>query len=94
MEQQSSAGHGLGATISGLAGLGLYLLMGFFYLSSGLVVPPPWLWLLWAIWIAGLYPLVTVFRRRRVWTPVVAVVAAVVWWFYLAAGGTFFNWTA
>ncbi|MFP3880877.1 MAG: hypothetical protein ACLFRT_08270 [Actinomycetota bacterium] len=68
--------------------------MGFFYLSSGLLVPSPWLILLWAIWIAGIYPLVTVFQRRMVLTLVVAVVAAMVWWIYLRVGGTFFGWTA
>ena len=94
MQQQSSAGHGLAATVSGVAGIGLYLLVGFFYVSSGLVVPPPWLILLWAIWIAGIYVLVAVFRRRRAWTPIVAVAAAVVWWVYLIVGGAAFGWTA
>lgn len=94
MQQQSRASHGLAVTISGIAGIGLYLLVGFFYLSSGLVVPPPWLILLWAIWVAGIYPLMTVFRRRRVSTPVVAVAAALVWWIYLTVGGTLFGWTA
>lgn len=94
MQQHSSAGNGLAVTISGFVGLGLYLLVGFFYLSSGLVVPQPWLILLWAIWIAGIYPLVTLFRRRRALTPVVAVAAAMVWWIYLTVGGTFFGWTA
>lgn len=82
------------ANISGLAGVGLYLVVGFFYLSSGLVVPSPWLILLWAIWIAGIYVLVTVFRKRRAWTPVVAVAAAAVWWMYVMIGGTFFGWAA
>lgn len=94
MQDQSSVSHGPMATISGFAGVGLYLLVGFFYLSSGLVVPPPWLLVLWAIWIAGIYALVTAFRKRRAWTPVVAVAAAAVWWTYLMIGGSFFGWTA
>ena len=67
-----------GATISGVIGIALNLVVGCFYLSSGLMVPGPWLFILWGIWLAGIYPLVSVFRRRRVWTPVVAVAAIVV----------------
>lgn len=69
----------------------LYLAMGFIYITSGLVVPSPWLFVLWAIWIAGLYLLVSIYRTRRVWTPAVAVGAAIVWWVYLTVGEAVFD---
>lgn len=93
MQQQTNPGPGAVATISGTAGIILYLVVGYFYLSSGLMVPGPWLFILWGIWLAGLYPLVTVFRRRRAWTPLVAVAAAVVWWLYLTIGEAVLGWT-
>ena len=79
---------------SGILGIVLYLATGFLYLAGGLVVPAPWLLLLWAIWVAGLYLLVIVFRSRRVWTPLVAVGAAVFWWLFLTIGENVFDWTA
>jgi hypothetical protein len=93
MQDGSPAGHSPAATISGIVGIGLYLVIGFFYLSSGLMVPGPWLFILWAIWLAGIYVLVVVFRRRRAWTPLVAVAAAGVWWIYLTVGEAVFGWT-
>ncbi|MGH8945101.1 MAG: hypothetical protein ACRDVL_03015 [Acidimicrobiia bacterium] len=80
--------------MSGVLGIGLYLAVGFVYLVSGLVVPPPWLVVLWMIWLVGLYPLVMVFRRRRVWTPLVPVAAAVFWALYLTIGEMLLGWTA
>lgn len=94
MDDASTAGKGLAATVSGIIGIALYVATGFFYLVSGLVVPAPWLFLLWAIWVAGIYVLVTVFRRARAWTPAVAVAAAVLWWLYVTIGGAFLDWTA
>lgn len=94
MQAESTRGTGTAATISGIIGIVLYAATGFVYLTSGLVVPVPWLPVLWAIWVAGLYVLVTFFRKRRVWTPLVAVGSAIVWWLFLTIGETFFDWTA
>jgi hypothetical protein len=93
MQDRSPASHSPAATISGIVGIGLYLLVGFLYLTSMLMVPFPWLFILWAIWLAGIYVLVVVFRRRRAWTPLVAVAAAGVWWIYLTVGEAVFGWT-
>jgi hypothetical protein len=93
MPQQSTTTHSPAATISGIIGIALYLVVGFFYLSS-LMVPGPWLFILWGIWLAGIYPLISVLRRRRAWTPVVAVAAAVVWWLFVTIGEALLGWTA
>lgn len=53
------------ATISGVVGIVMYAATGFVYLTSGLVVPAPWLLPLWAVWVAGLYLLIRVLRNRR-----------------------------
>lgn len=82
------------ATALGVIGIILYLAVGFIYLTSGLVVPFPWLFLLWLVWLAGIFPLVRLFQRRRAWTPVVALAALGFWWAYLAAGEALFGWTA
>lgn len=90
----SEQGSGSWATVSGVLGIVLYLVAGFFYLVSGLVVPPPWLLLLWLIWLLGVYPLIVVFQRRRGWTPLVAVAAGVVWFLFLTIGEALLDWTA
>lgn len=82
------------ATISGIVGIVLYVAIGFVYLASGLVVPAPWLFPLWGIWLVGLYLLIRVFRIRRAWTPLIAVGAAAFWWLYVTLGGLYLGWTA
>lgn len=86
--------QGGGATIIGVVGIVMYVVVAFVYLISGLTVPPPWLFILWAIWVVGLYPLFKVFRTRRIWTPMVAIAAVGIWFVYLYLGGYLFNWTA
>jgi hypothetical protein len=68
--------------IAGVLGLILYLGVGFFYLTSGLVVPFPWLALLWAIWLGGLFWAVLVYRSRPAW------------FLFVTAGERFLGWTA
>jgi hypothetical protein len=82
------------ATALGVIGIVLYALVGFVYLISGLMVPAPWLVLLWAVWVGGIYPLVTTFRNRRIWTPLLAVAALGFWWLYLTLGEVFAGWIA
>ena len=72
----------------------LYLATGFLYLTSGLVVPFPWLIILWLIWLAGIYLLVKNYQTRRAWTPLLAVLALAFWWLYISMGETLFGWTA
>ena len=93
MAHLSSPANSPVATVLGIIGIGLYLVAGFFYLSSGLIVPGPWLIALWAIWIAGIYVVVMVFRHARAWTPLVAIGAVLIWWAYVSLGGALFGWT-
>lgn len=81
-------------TTLGIAGVALYVLVGFLYLSSGLVVPMPWLPLLWIFWAAGWYLIVRMWQSHRTWVPMVAVGAGLVWWAYLTIGESLFGWTA
>ena len=51
--------------VLGIVGLLGYVAVGFFpYLASGLMVPGPWLFILWAIWVVGLVLAWRTFRRR------------------------------
>jgi hypothetical protein len=76
-------------------GIGLYLAVGFFYLSSGLVVPVfPWLILLNILWVVGL---VVAWRAstERWWTALVSgPIAWVFWVLYVSAGEALLGWTA
>jgi hypothetical protein len=82
------------ANVLGVLGIVGYAATGLLYLASGLVVPGPWIVVLWAIWIAGLYLVVRLFRDARQWTPVVAVAAAVFWWLFVTVGEILLGWTA
>ena len=92
--QDGAQANQTAATITGVIGIILYVAIGLVYLTSGLVVPYPWLLVLWGVWVAGIYALVTVFRERRVWTPLVAVGAAAFWWVFLTVGENLLGWTA
>jgi hypothetical protein len=82
------------ANVLGIIGILAYGATGVLYLAGGLVVPGPWIVVLWAIWLAGLFALVRVFRDRRPWTPLVALVAAVFWWLFVTVGEGLLGWTA
>lgn len=81
-------------TAVGVVGALLYLLTGWLYLASGLVVPQPWYWLFVAAWLGGWWVIVRVFRDRRMLTPLVAVAAIVLWVVVVQLGGWLLGWTA
>ncbi len=83
-----------GGVVLGALALVFYLLVGWLYLGSGLVMPYPWAYGMWAIWVGGLYVLLRVFRRSPLWTPVVPVAAVVVWVTIVQLGSWLFGWTA
>ena len=80
--------------VLGVVGLVAYLGVGFFpYLSSGLVVPAPWIFLLWALWIVGLVFAWRTFRSRPALLLLFPVAAVAFWFLYLTAGEQLFGWT-
>ena len=72
----------------------LYLIVGWLYLGSGLVVDYPWFVVLWAIWAGGVVVLIRVFRRSPFWTPLVAVSAVAIWVVFVQLGSWLLGWSA
>ncbi len=64
------------------------------YLASGLMVPGPWLFVLWAIWLAGAFLAWRTFQRRPVMVLLFAPAAVAFWFLYLTAGEQLLGWTA
>lgn len=79
--------------LAALAGAA-HLVVGFYYLAGGLVVPGPVLIPLWALWLGSAGWLVRLAGRRSWWTPVVPVAAAVVLVLTVVVGEQFLGWTA
>ena len=76
------------AAVSGLA----HLVVGYFYLAGGLVIPGQVLYPLWALWLVLAAWLVRLAVRGSWWTPVVPLLAAVVLVGTLLVGGSVFDW--
>jgi hypothetical protein len=83
------SGGQLGLVILGFV---LHAIAGWWYLVSGLVVPGPYLYVLWAAWVAFL--VVQILNRRR---PIVVVsipfVAAAFWLAFVQGLGSLLDWT-
>jgi hypothetical protein len=76
-----------------LAGLG-HLVVGWFYLAGGLVIPGPVLFPLWALWLVLAAVLVLLAVRGSWWTPAVPIGAAAVFVLALVLGEQVFGWQA
>lgn len=83
-----------GATALGVVGIVAYALTGFLFIAGGLVVPGPWLYVLWAAWLAGVYLVFRLFITRRPWTFLAAVAAVAFWWVFVTLGEALLGWTA
>ena len=88
VERQSA-----GPTVAALVALLAMVPVGFFYAASGLLVPGPWLFLLWVVFLALVSVGVRLFRRRSYLVLAVPVVAAVLWFGTLSAGEAWLGWT-
>lgn len=74
-----------------IVGFGLHLVAGYFYLASGLVVPGPYLFVLWGAWIGLL--VFAILRRAKLWLVVATPFAAAAFWFAIVAGlGSLLDW--
>ena len=81
--------------IWGIVGLLAYLLVGVFpYLPSGLMVPGPWLYILWAIWLGGALLAWRTFQSRPVMVLLFAPAAVAFWFIYVTVGEQLLGWTA
>ena len=67
--------------------------VGFFYAASGLLVPGPWLYLMWVLYLALLMLAIWLARRGSFLVLVVPVGAAVAWWSIIALGEEYGGWT-
>ena len=67
--------------------------VGFFYAASGLLVPGPWLYLMWVLYLALLVLAIWLARRGSFTVLVVPVVAAVAWWSIISLGEAYGGWT-
>lgn len=85
-----STGPLLVAVLAGLA----HLVVGYFYLAGGLVVPGYALIPLWVLWLVLAAVLVRLALRRSWWTPAVPVTAAAVLVLVLVLGEQVFGWQA
>jgi hypothetical protein len=79
--------------VAGLAGLA-HLVVGYFYLAGGLVIPGYVLIPLWVLWLVLAVVLVRLALRRSWWTPAVPVTAAAVLVLVLVLGEQVFGWQA
>ncbi len=72
----------------------LHLVVGYFYLAGGLVIPSYVLLPLWAVWILLAWWLVSLARRNSWWTPLAPVAAAVLFLVVITVGEQVLGWTA
>jgi hypothetical protein len=79
--------------LAGVAGLA-HLVVGYFYLAGGLVIPGPVLIPLWIVWLLLAVWLVRLAVRRSWWTPAPPVIAAVLFVLVLVVGEQAFDWQA
>jgi hypothetical protein len=85
-----STGPLIVAVLAGIA----HLVVGYFYLVSGLVVPGYALLPLWVFWGLLAWLLVRLAVRGSWWTALVPVIALGTWWLVLLFGGNVLGWQA
>ena len=76
-----------------LAGL-VHLVVGYFYLAGGLVIPGPVLIPLWVLWLVLAAALVVLAIRGSWWTLAIPIAAAVVFVLAIVVGEQVFGWQA
>ncbi len=79
--------------LAGLAGLA-HLVVGYFYLVGGLVIPGYVLFPLWLLWLVLATLLIRLALQRSWWTPAIPVGAAAFLVAVVAFGGQVLGWQA
>ena len=79
--------------LAGVAGLA-HLVVGYFYLAGGLVIPGAVLIPLWIVWLLLAVWLVRLAVQRSWWTPAPPVIAAVLFVLVLVIGEQALDWQA
>jgi hypothetical protein len=87
--ERRSAGPTAAAVIALLA----MVPVGFFYAASGLLVPGPWLYLMWLLYLALLWLAIWLARRGSFTVLVVPVAAAAAWWSVISLGEAYGGWS-
>jgi hypothetical protein len=77
--------------VAGVAGLA-HLVVGYFYLVGGLVIPGVVLIPLWLFWLGLSVVLVRLALRRSWWTPAVPLAAAAVMVLVIVIGDEVLDW--
>lgn len=76
-----------------VVGYVLLAVAAYFYLASGLVVPGPWLFILWAV-MALLIFLAFRWWRRPLLVLALPFVAGLIWLAFVQGLGSIFDWSA
>jgi len=82
-----------GRLAAAIVGLLAMAPVGFFYAASGLLVPGPWLYLMWVLYLALLGLAIWLARRGSYAVLAVPVAAGVAWWAIISLGETYAGWT-
>ncbi|RBY86670.1 hypothetical protein DQ244_18495 [Blastococcus sp. TBT05-19] len=80
--------------VVGLLAGAVHLVVGYFYLAGGLVIPGPVLIALWLVWLVMAALLARWALRGSWWTPVIPVAAAALLVLVLAVGDRVLGWQA
>ncbi|MBB1515728.1 hypothetical protein H5398_07045 [Tessaracoccus sp. MC1679] len=78
----------------GILGLALHVVVGYLYLTAGLVTPAPWLVGFLLLWVVLLVVGIYLFRRHPLWVLLVPVLALGLLIGGVSLGGALLGWTA
>jgi hypothetical protein len=90
---QPDSAHGPWPTVAAVVAFLLLAPVGFFYAASGLLMPGPWLFLLWVLFVVLVVLAVLLARRRSYWVLAVPVLGGAFWWGFVSAGEAWLGWT-
>lgn len=83
-----------GKTILAVISVAAHVLVGILYLGSGLVMPYPWVFGMWVLWLGWTAVLFVAVRSAAAWSPLVPLGALGAWVLIVQIGEWVFGWTA